>query len=426
MSWLTRLSIVLCGSIIAGATVDVAQAQPLGSFTWQLQPFCNRVTVNVRQDGAVYTLDGFDDLCGAPQRAPLVGLATPNPDGTIGFGLNIVLPDGQNGSVEARITLPGLSGTWRDAGGNTGAFAFGGSSGAGLRPTATPGSGDITAVISGTGLTGGGASGDVTLAVNPALVQSRVTTTCLAGQALRSINQNGTALCEPITGSAGGDITAVTAGPGLNGGGTTGDVSLAVVFSGPGFVNAAARSDHTHAVVGDSSTGVGAGALQANTAGQNTAVGAGALSATTTGIANTAVGRLALQHNVSGFDNTAVGRHALISSVGNVNTAVGSLSLDANTSGAHNTALGGAALGATITGSNNVAVGVQAGFANTTGSGNTFIGQLANAGSGYVDQRDGDRGQRAGGPEQCPGARRHRRHQLRHGEHPGRNWPDSP
>ena len=125
MSWLTRPSIVLCVSIIAGATVDVAQAQPLGSFTWQLQPFCNRVTVNVRQDGAVYTLDGFDDLCGAPQRAPLVGLATPNPDGTIGFGLNIVLPDGQNGSVEARITLPGLSGTWRDAGGNIGAFAFG-------------------------------------------------------------------------------------------------------------------------------------------------------------------------------------------------------------------------------------------------------------------------------------------------------------
>ena len=215
-------------------------------------------------------------------------------------------------------------------------------------------------------------------------MQSRVTTTCPAGQALRSINQNGTALCEPITGSAGGDITAVTAGAGLSGGGTTGDVSLAVVFSGPGFVNAAARSDHTHAVVGDSSTGVGAGALQANTAGQNTAVGAGALSATTTGIANTAVGRLALQHNVSGFDNTAVGRHALISSVGNVNTAVGSLSLDANTSGAQNTALGGAALGATITGSNNVAVGVQAGFANTTGSGNTFIGQLANAGSGTL------------------------------------------
>ena len=32
MSWLTRPSIVWCVSIIAGATVDVAQAQPLGSF----------------------------------------------------------------------------------------------------------------------------------------------------------------------------------------------------------------------------------------------------------------------------------------------------------------------------------------------------------------------------------------------------------
>lgn len=36
-----------------------AQARPLGSFTWQLQPFCIRVAMNGRQDGAVYTLDEF-------------------------------------------------------------------------------------------------------------------------------------------------------------------------------------------------------------------------------------------------------------------------------------------------------------------------------------------------------------------------------
>lgn len=40
--------------IVVGMTVaaERAAAQPLGSFTWQLQPFCNRVTVNVRQDGS--------------------------------------------------------------------------------------------------------------------------------------------------------------------------------------------------------------------------------------------------------------------------------------------------------------------------------------------------------------------------------------
>jgi hypothetical protein len=81
------------------------------------------------------------------------------------------------------------------------------------------------------GLSGGGTSGGDAGRAVPALV-SRVTTTCgLDQQALRRSIRTGP-LCEPITGSAGGDITAVTAGPGLNGGGTAGDVSLAV--PGPG------------------------------------------------------------------------------------------------------------------------------------------------------------------------------------------------
>ena len=79
---------MLTGQVAAVLTVLVsvmpAGAQTLGTFRWQLQPFCNVVTVTVTQSGAVYTLDGYDDQCGAPQRAPLVGLATPNPDGSIG------------------------------------------------------------------------------------------------------------------------------------------------------------------------------------------------------------------------------------------------------------------------------------------------------------------------------------------------------
>lgn len=126
------VAVLAAASILA---VGRAEAQSLGTFRWQLQPFCNVVSVNVVQAGAIYTVDGVDDQCRGTQRAPLVGLATPNPDGSIGFGLHVVtVPGGRGVDIDARISLATLSGSWSDSAGNAGTLAFNASAGGTARP----------------------------------------------------------------------------------------------------------------------------------------------------------------------------------------------------------------------------------------------------------------------------------------------------
>ena len=62
--------------------------------------------------------------------------------------------------------------------------------------------GTITGVTAGTGLTGGGSSGSVTLNVNTSTIQQRVSSTCDTGSAIRIISSSGGVTCQAsVTGS---------------------------------------------------------------------------------------------------------------------------------------------------------------------------------------------------------------------------------
>ena len=94
-----------------------------------------------------------------------------------------------------------------------------------------PAGGFVSSVTAGTGLTGGTITSSGTIAVDTTVVQSRVTGTCAAGSSIRTINADGTVVCETDDGGAGGGgtVTSVGTGTGLTGGPitTTGTVSIA-------------------------------------------------------------------------------------------------------------------------------------------------------------------------------------------------------
>ncbi len=82
--------------------------------------------------------------------------------------------------------------------------------------------GDITGVAAGTGLSGGGTSGDVTVSADTSYLQRRVSTDCAAGNSIRGIAADGTITCEMDdagpdpqqvvwVATSGGDFTSVQA-----------------------------------------------------------------------------------------------------------------------------------------------------------------------------------------------------------------------
>lgn len=141
---MSRLAMLLAACLtVLARPVD---AQILGTFAWQTQPFCTVITLTVVQQGGVYQVAGSDNLCGAGT-APVTGTITPGGPG-LTMGLTIVYPTGRAAQVSAGIRLSDISGPWSDADGNAGTFAFAQATGGGARPAPAAASAITTTQLS--------------------------------------------------------------------------------------------------------------------------------------------------------------------------------------------------------------------------------------------------------------------------------------
>ena len=62
------LAVGVAAILMTMAAATTASAQVFGTFPWQMQPYCNAVTLTLTSAPAGFTLDGTDDQCGATIR----------------------------------------------------------------------------------------------------------------------------------------------------------------------------------------------------------------------------------------------------------------------------------------------------------------------------------------------------------------------
>lgn len=136
-----RARLVVASALVGLAVAVDAAAQVVGTFPWQLQPYCNLVTLTLTNTPVGWRLDGTDDQCGAPDRASAFGHASFNATGHVRLNFTIVAaPSGTPVHVSALVSTTNGQGTWSDSVGNSGAFVFFGST-PGLPPRPSPASG---------------------------------------------------------------------------------------------------------------------------------------------------------------------------------------------------------------------------------------------------------------------------------------------
>jgi hypothetical protein len=115
---------ILLALAVLPLTVVSASAQVLGTFPWQMQPYCNIVTLTLTSTPAGFTLEGVDDQCGSTNKGSVVGMASFNASGNVTLNFTIGTPAAQVVQVNAIVSPATGDGTWADGDGHTGAFRF--------------------------------------------------------------------------------------------------------------------------------------------------------------------------------------------------------------------------------------------------------------------------------------------------------------
>ena len=253
---------------------------------------------------------------------------------------------------------------------------------------ASVGAGTVTSVGSGTGLTGGPITGSGTLSIasNACAFGSALSALPFTCSPFATLGANNFTASQSVTGNLSvsgegtGNITASGSVAGTTVMGTTVNATGAFILGGNLF--GYGRFANQSAFLGFAGSGF--------TSGQSTAVGYQALyTAGDSNGFNTAIGYWALYSTVVGSNNTAVGNQALYNdgaaqsgrNTGSANVAVGVNALSNNTTGDYNSGMGyvaGQLLdNSNLTGSNNTAVGAAAAFSTGSLTNATVIGSNA-------------------------------------------------
>ena len=106
--------------VVANAALGEAQ-----TYRFQLQPFCNKVTLTLlpSSSGSVAGVVGYDDNCGE-ERSPVHGSAILTPDGGFSIGYTTNYPCGCGSHTTVEWGPNASSGSWTDSDGNSGSYIY--------------------------------------------------------------------------------------------------------------------------------------------------------------------------------------------------------------------------------------------------------------------------------------------------------------